>query len=103
MMVRIALIVAKGGHEIRVGGCGASRRRPRSSTEVSVEMLAILGVPWEQWLALAAASWCFAFVCFVAAFWPKRRSREAVPPNVVAFRRGAPGPVGVEEQRRRAA
>ncbi len=29
-------------------------------------------VPWQQWLVLAAASWLFALVCFIAASMPRR-------------------------------
>jgi hypothetical protein len=53
-------------------------------------LAAILGVPWQQWAALAAAAWLFALVCFAGAF--ARRSggpaSTASSTAIVLFDRG---------------
>jgi hypothetical protein len=67
-----------------------------------MELVAILGVPWEHWAALAAGAWVFGFVCFVGATAPRPRSRAGRPSNVVAFKpaAGSAGDAGTEQRQR---
>ena len=67
-----------------------------------IELVAILGVPWEHWAALATAAWVFAFVCFVGATAPRPRTRTGRPNNVVELTIRE-RPTGGESKRRHAA
>jgi hypothetical protein len=68
------------------------------------ELLAVLGVPWEQWAVLAVAAWFFALVCFLGASAPREQRRHLVRPgNVVDFRPRTKAPDVVEDRPRRAA
>jgi hypothetical protein len=44
-------------------------------------MDALETVPWQHWLALAAAGWTLALMCFVGFYTPRRRDKPEQQPS----------------------